>query len=320
MNGAKLKYKEFCKTEKNLPIYLQDWWLNKVCGENNWDVVIVEKGGEIWGVLPFYKKKEFIFDVITMPSITQFMGPYIKYPKNLKKYSTRLGWQKKIMYELIDKLPKFDIFNQNFSFQITNWLPFFWKGFNQYTRYTYILENQSIEKIEQNFENDIRRRMKKSLNAGVKVIKKDDVKTLYELTKATFESKNEKVPYSLEFLESLFNEIKNNNSGHINLAVDENGNVLYVNLLVYDNNMVYYILGSSNPSFKDIGAIDLTLYESIKFAVDTNRDFNFVGSVIESIEKYFRSFGGKQVPYFNIYKSNSKFWKFYSFFKNKVHK
>lgn len=76
----KQKYREFCKIEINIPIFSQDWWLDAVCGENNWDVAIVERGGEIWATMPYYVKKKWGFTIITMPPLTQKLGPYIKYP------------------------------------------------------------------------------------------------------------------------------------------------------------------------------------------------------------------------------------------------
>ena len=47
----KEKYRKFCQKEKDIPIFSKDWWLDSVCGENGWDVVLFEKGGEIWAYL-----------------------------------------------------------------------------------------------------------------------------------------------------------------------------------------------------------------------------------------------------------------------------
>jgi len=55
--------------------------------------------------------------------------------------------------------------------------------------------------------------------------------------------------------------------------------------------------------------MDLIQYESIKFALENNKQFDFEGSMLESIEKYFRSFGAVQKPYFQITKINSKILK-----------
>jgi hypothetical protein len=41
-------------------------------------------------------------------------------------------------------------------------------------------------------------------------------------------------------------------------------------------------------------------------SLKNNKTFDFEESMIESIEKYFRSFGAIQKPYYNISKTNSK--------------
>jgi len=93
------------------------------------------------------------------------------------------------------------------------------------------------------------------------------------------------------------------------------GNVIAVNFLVYDDNTVCYLMGGIHPDFKDLGGMDVVQFESIKFALESERAFDFEGSMIESIEKYFRSFGGFQKPYFNISKTNSKLLKIRSLIK-----
>lgn len=42
-NIKKDEYREFCLNEKNIPIFSKDWWLDSVCGTDNWDVALVKK-------------------------------------------------------------------------------------------------------------------------------------------------------------------------------------------------------------------------------------------------------------------------------------
>ena len=119
----KQKYYTFCEIEKNIPIFSQAWWLDVVCG-SDWDVALVENHGEIISSMPYHIKKKASFKIITMPKLTQNMGPYIKYPDN-QKYEKKLAFEKQVMTKLIDKLPVFDRFSQNFNYNITNWQPFY---------------------------------------------------------------------------------------------------------------------------------------------------------------------------------------------------
>ena len=312
----KQKYRDFCKKEKDIPIFSKDWWLDSVCGKDNWDVVLFEKGGEIWGSLPYYKTKKAIFEIITMPKLTQTMGVYIKYPAK-QKYYKKLSWEKEVMNNLILNLPKVDYFSQNFDKRVTNWLPFYWAGFKQTTRYTYVIENISIKDLENNFETDIRRRRRKAYKIGIEVFESDDIEKFYELNSMTFLRQGIKIPYSFEFVKNLYTVCKQNDAVKMYFAKNSENIVIAANFLVYDDNSVYYLMGGIHPDFKDLGGMDIVQFESIKFALESGRAFDFEGSMIESIERYFRSFGAMQKPYFNISKINSKLLKIRQLIKNK---
>ncbi|KLO24339.1 hypothetical protein X275_00645 [Marinitoga sp. 1197] len=300
----KEKYIQFCEKEK-IPIFSQYWWLDAVCGRENWDVALFESGGEIWGSLPYYKKKKYTLTLLTMPKLTQKLGPYIKYPKK-QSYYKKISWEKKVMIELIKQLPKFDFYSQNWDYNYQNWLPFYWNGFKQTTRYTYVIEkNNTLQEIEKNFHSDIRRRMKKVKEQGIKIIETDDYKTFYKINKMTFERKKQKISYTLNLVEKIYIKSKERNSVKILFAKDKNNEIHAAGFFVYDKDSVYYLMGGINPEKKDTGAMNLIIYEGIKFAIKNNLNFDFEGSMIESIEKYFRSFGAVQKMYFNVYKVNN---------------
>lgn len=304
----KQKYREFCKVEENIPIYSKDWWLDSACGKDKWDVAIVEKDSSIVASLPYYKINKSIFSLITLPPLTQIMGVYIKYPKK-QKYETKLSYEKKVMNELIEKLPSFDLFNQNFYYSITNWLPFYWKGFQQTTRYTYVIEDlDDIELIWKNLNNrtrtDIRNAEKK-----LHIQSNDDIELFYKISSMTFERQKLSAPYSLESLKKVDNCCKSHNSRKIFFAFDENNELHGAIYIVWDKNNAYYLSGGSNTNLRTSNANSLLLWEAIKFAATVTEKFNFQGSMIEPIEKHFRSFGGTQKPYFHIYKTNSMLWR-----------
>ncbi len=79
-------------------------------------------------------------NVISMPLLTQKLGPYIVYPLN-QSNAKRLSFENEIICEILKRLPKVDEFNVNFNYTYTNWLPFYWAGFKQTTRYTYLIDN-----------------------------------------------------------------------------------------------------------------------------------------------------------------------------------
>ena len=61
-------------------------------------------------------------------------------------------------------------------------------------------------------------------------------------------------------------------------------------------------MGGSDPNLRNSGAMSLCMWEAIKFASTKTKKFDFEGSMIESVERYFRAFGAEQKPYFHITK------------------
>ena len=304
------KYRLFCETEENIPLFSKDWFLDSVCGVDNWDVALVEKGDDVVASLPFYKKKKAtIFTIITLPKHTQTMGVYIKYPKQEQKYEKKLSYEKEVMTNLIEQLPKVDYFDQSFHYSITNWLPFYWKGYTQTTKYTYVIENLSdTESVFKNFDNAKRRHIKRA--EKIVEVKFDlPVKEFYEHHKMTLEKQGDEIAYSFEHFDSMYKSAYSHNAGKSIYAIDGEGNIHAAFFVVWDKNSAYYLISTIDPSFRSGGATSLLMKKIIEFLSTKTDRFDFEGSMIEPVEKSFRQFGAKQKPYFNITKIDSKILK-----------
>ena len=299
----KQKYENFCKKE-SIPIFSQYWWLDSVCIDGEWDVALIEKGGGVVASLPYYIKKKGPFKLITMPPLTQTMGPYITYPDG-QKYARRLAYEKEIMGDLIDQLPKVDYFCQNFYPSITNWLPFYWSGFDQSTRYTYILNHSfELDAFQSNIKTDIKKAKKK-----VQVQSVTTIDEIWHCLNKTFQRQKKRPPYSKRLLETLEGQLKNKQASIKLVAKDENDNIHASIYLVVLNATIYYLIGGGDPNYRNSGATSLLVNEALGIAKDNQWNFDFEGSMIEPIERFFRAFGAIQTPYFQIKKVNSKLLK-----------
>jgi len=283
-------------------IFSQPWWLEAVA-PNSWGEVYIQKKSELLARMPYVIKKKYGKNMLIMPNLTQNLGPYLCPSK--AKYTKQLSEQKQLMNELINKLPPFDYFSQNFHYSMTNWLPFYWKGFKQTTFYTYVLEDISDPNLlwknfRKNISGDIRKAQKK------KILVRDDlgIDTFLKVNECTFKRQNRKMPYSTEFVKRLDKACALHKARKIFFSVDKFDQVHSVVYIVWDENSAYYLMGGSDPTLRG-GAASLTLYEAIKFASTVTKKFDFEGSMMESVERFFRAFGAKQIPYFNITKNNS---------------
>ncbi len=307
MKSSKEKYQKFCEENIGVPLFLRYSWYQSLFGDN-WDVVLIERKGNVLGFLPYILTKKKTFSLVRPPMLTPYQGVWLNYPEE-QKYTNRLSFEKEVVAEIINQLPPLDAFQQKFVPEFTNWLPFYWEGFNQTTRYTYILEDLSDKnRIFDEFRDNIRREIRKAEKVlTIEVI--SDIDLLYQLKQDVYQANNEEYPISKDLLNRVGNYCSENNCGELLAAKDTEGNIHSILLYVWDENSAYYLHGGTNVEFKTSGSMSLLLWEAIKRSASKTKAFNFEGSMMESIERYFRAFGGKQVPYFEISKTNSKLLK-----------
>ena len=305
--NKKTAYRNLCDTETTIPIFSRAWWMDAVCGKENWDVILVEKGGQIVAALPYYFIKKGRKIKIYQPLLTQTNGIWIKYPEK-QKYSTRLSYERKVMREMVEELEKLPIsyYNQNFKYSISNWLPFYWRGFKQTTRYSYIISDLTdLNRIFENFHCSKRRNIRKA--EKIVNIKEDlNIEEFYRLHQMTYGRQGMKLPYSFSFIKKFDEECCKHSCRKIFYAEDLQKRKCGAIYIVWDENSAYYIMGGTDTQLRNSEATSLLLWEAIKFSSKVSKKFDFEGSMIESIEKYFSLFGSEQKQYFNISKDYEK--------------
>lgn len=303
----KERYRNLCKTEKTIPIFSRDWWMDAVCGEDNWNVILVEDNGQIIASLPYYIKKKYGLRLITQPPLTQTNGLWIKYPDD-QRSSKRHFYEKEIMNKIIDKLENLnvDLYSQNFHYSFTNWQPFYWRGFQQTTRYTFVIDNMcNLDAVFNNFSKSVRRNIRKAAQKAY-IYSSDNIYKFYEINKFVFNRQGLNIPYSLNFLVNLDKACAKNKSRKIFFAEDRRGNVCSAIYIVWDDMSSYLLMSGSNPEFRDKNFKAILVWEAMKFISDSLSIFDFEGSMIQNIAEYNISFGATQKPYFQITKMSRR--------------
>jgi hypothetical protein len=300
MTDSRAKYRALCEGEPTIPFFSQAWWLDATAGSANWDVALVETNGKVNASLPYTIRKRFGLTLLGQPALTQALGPWIR--PSRKKQALLLAEQKDLMTGLIKELPRFAHYSQNWHWSVTNWLPFHWAGFSQTTRYTYLLDNLIDEDalwsgLRENIRTDIR---KASNRFGLNVRADLSINDFILLSDKTFARQGLAAPYRTHFLTNLDAACAQRGVRQILIAVDDQGRHHAGAYIVWNSESAYYLMGGADPELRNSGAASLCIWEAIKFAAAVSKRFDFEGSMIESVERIFRSFGAKQVPYFCI--------------------
>ncbi len=314
----KIKYRELCRLEKSIPIFIQDWWLDSVCGEDGWEVVIIEKNGQIIAALPYVFKNNRTFKTIINPPLTQNCGPWLKVGTGKK--NRLLSTEYRLLSELYEQLPSHDYYCVNWSHLYKNWLPLMWLGYSQTTCYTYVIEDLSdLNEVFGNFSSSYRNKIRKASEL-VHVSKGMHIDDFYMINKRTFDRQSVKMPYSCPFIERHDSILADKNRREIFQAVDEMGNTHSALYLTWDDVSSYVHMVGEDPRYRSSGAGILLIWEAIKFTrevLNLNR-FDFEGSMLPNVEKVRRDCGAVPVSYFRIEKFNNTLYQLLKGIRSKL--
>lgn len=299
----KEKYRQLCNTEISLPLFSRDWWLDVACGEAYWDVLLTEEKGRILAALPLYIPHK---GIVSMPPYTQTMGLWFAAEPKDAKYTTTLGKHQALCKTFIDALKPYPHFLQNFNYRITDWLPFYWEGYKQTTRYTYLLNNIEDEKaLWDNMSPNIRRNITKAKEKYHITIRKGiSIDDFLRIQSLTFKRQHLPGPKQQETLKGLIAVCRQRNQGDLWGAYDEQGQLHAVAFVAWQDSSAYYLAGGGDPELRASGAHSLLLWECIRYTAQYTRLFDFEGSMIPGVERFFREFGAIQTPFFTITKGN----------------
>lgn len=299
------RYRELCETDHSIPLFSQAWWLDLVA-PGKWDVALNRKGAEISAALPYVQGRRFAWRISAMPPLTQTLGPWVA-PTN-EQASARFRHEMAQLTELAASLPSFHLFSQNWHYSLTNWLPFYWAGFQQTTRYTYRLEEiGDTAKTWSGLAGKTRTEIRKATQRhGLVVDPHPRVEDFIPLNAMVFDRQGIPKPYPDTLVAAIGAEAAKRNALDLVIVRDGDGAPHAGALVVRDHTTGYYLLGGSDPALRHSGGATLALWEAIMLASKQVNSFDFEGSMMKSIEPFVRNFGSTQTPYFQISRTTSR--------------
>lgn len=303
MNNPEEKalYEKFCE-KVYIPIFSKPWWLDAVCGENNWGVHVAEKSGILLGAMPYYVENRNGYDIITKAHHSQNNGIIINYAQ-CEKYVAQIDRQEEVINTMCDYIENLgvDKYEQQYHYSFTNILPFIWRGYKQMVRYTYVIDDTSdMDKVCADFKYIVRNQIKKAEKI-VTVKEGMDIERFYDINKSSYDRQGIEVPFSLKLVKRIEDTCIAHGCRKILYTQDDEGNIHSVAYLIWDETTVYFLINGIDNDYMWSQSNSLLIRESIRVAHDLGKKFDFEGSVLKPIEHIFRGFGARQKMYFRIY-------------------
>jgi hypothetical protein len=231
------------------------------------------------------------------------MGVWFAPSSEDTKYASALEHRQTVCKQLIDRL-KPRIFLQNFPYPFTDWLPFYWAGYKQTTRYTYLLNDmQDPDRLWENMSQNTRRNIKKARETYHVTVKRGiPVDDFLRVQAQTFARQQRKNKQPADVLRRLVETCRKRGQGELWGGYDDEGRLHAAVFVVWQKRSAYYLAGGGDPSLRQSGAHSLVLWEAIRYVSGYSDVFDFEGSMLPGVERFFREFGGIQTPYFAISK------------------
>ncbi|MEI6346747.1 MAG: GNAT family N-acetyltransferase [Bacteroidota bacterium] len=294
-------YTDFCKEIEQV-FNSVDWMDNYTskmifCG-------IYDNGTRLLAAFYYFSDKLFGVPYYHCPPYSPYNGFTSKLSS--KNFAGSQGEIKRIMTVIatyFDKLSSKAIIKIAFPPDCVDMQPFIWQKFKVIPNYTYRISlSQSIDEISAKMTTERRNDIKKAIKDGITVEKCNDQNLVKGLVEKTFDRKSLSV--SPDFLQKILFEFatEKNSFGFISY---QNGIPIATTFCIFDNHTAYYLLGGYDNTKKHSGAGALALWSAIEHSKSLNLNtFDFEGSMIIPVEKYFRGFGGTITPYYTINKAN----------------
>jgi hypothetical protein len=278
-------------------LFQQPWWLDATA-PGSWAEVTVERGGNTVARLPYVLRRRGPLRVLTQPRYTPTLGPWVAREPGAKP-STALGDEHELLAALEAALPAAHAFRQSFAPTMRNALPFIWAGYQLDVRYTYRLSDLTSEtKLWDGLSGNTRKQIRKARNR-VKIRDDLGLDRFHRTWVKTFERQGLRPP-DMATLSRIEEACAPRDARAMLFAVDEAERIHAVAYIVWDRSAAYYMFGGGDPELRASGAASLLLWEAIMRASHRCDLFDFEGSMLKPVERFFRDFGASQTPYLHV--------------------
>ena len=281
----KNKWDECVANSLNTLIYAYSWYLD--IASPDWDALVID---DYKAVFPLPNKSKLGIKYIYPSYFIQQLGLFFTEEK-FNNSKTIEDCIKNIpnKFKFIELyLNEYNKINLNNEYKIIE-------------RKNYLLHlKKSYEEIFNNYSHGLKENIKKALSNDLTIRDSDDVNSfvrLFQENTGKDLSKFNQEHYKI--LTELIKAAISQNSAEISLSYYKEELVAGA-VLLKDKNRIIYLISSSTEKGKRFKAMPLLLDHNIKKHSSSNFIFDFEGSMVPGIAKFFKSFGSAESVYLQI--------------------
>lgn len=300
---AKENYIAYC-AKHPVPLFFKPYWLAIFTTQ--------------WEVIEAKKHKHIVYFVYSMEVKLQFkiirnnfLTPYSGFLFSNPELSTTE--KQSLVNTVLSQIPPFHECEIDLHPAIGCSLNF--HEFTVIPKLTNILDITSMPNTIQNYKPALKRQIKKAAK-NIRIEERDDIHLFYALHEMTFLKQQKKAMTPLHAFEKVWTCCKTNEVGKLLFAIDDANQVHAALLMAFDDTCAYYLAGGTDATFYGSGAMSYLMHTAIeKAAAMGKKKFDFEGSMIPGVNRFFRNFNPFETHYVTLAKIDSILMKWYKKWK-----
>lgn len=295
MTKQKELYLSFCEHHQ-VPLFHQVAWWDALTA--SWDVAVARMD-EYLCFFPYSLEQRLGFKLIRNPHLTPYSG-------FLFSEETPHPVQQRLAIQVVSDLPAFDYFNVDLS---PMWGSMTWPlPLNQSLKRTTILPlaERSQDELFRQFKSSLQRQIRKADKSGLVVFNELNIDEFFAVHEQSFQRQGKQPDIPKQYFYQLAELLKKQNCGELLFARDAQKQIHAALIRVWDDTTAYYLSGGTSVPGLHSGAMSYLMWKAIQLSQEQGlKQFDFEGSMEDGIHRFFRNFGGQEVQYVSLHKTNS---------------
>ena len=280
-------------------IFSKSWYLD-ILGVDYSILSVKEKDKIIAGIV--LAKNEI--NTYANPMLDKYLGVLLQ--KALGNRHKRESKEYKAMELIAKECKKIKSFDYYFHPNFDNWIPFYWNGFAQTTRYTYRIsyKDYTMDEIYQNFDRqNVKNNINRAKKSGVEIVDDVPFDDIWNLVNQTFLRQGSKAPFNKDKLEAYVKAAKEKGIFK-SYAAYNCGKCVAVTCAIYEPKSAYFVLNGIDIENMPRGINTYLIYKLIEYFSNKCDYFDFEGSMLPGVEPFYRKMATHRVPYMQIWNDN----------------
>ncbi len=272
-----------------------------------WQAAIVQNETGWQAIMPFYLSKKWGMKALLQPLFAQYWGILFAAPA-FDVQHRQIEWEKALIEQLLPLCEAAHLYAMHFSPAFTYPHPFLWKGYQVAARYTQVLcLEPAQDALFAHLAASLRRQIRKGASQALQLGEStgvEDLLTLIRLNHAQGNRILDSFARDAETLGRIAAFLTTTGQGWLWHCCDEKGQILAAGIWAVFRGRMMYLIGAYHPDHRDRGAMSWLMWQAISRAKERGlHTFDFEGSMIESIEHFFRKFNASYEVYFLLRKN-----------------